>query len=172
MKLIAAAPKDFSAAERKRAIRSVDKNPGQIDKLMKLFLTEHYWTSQRLAGVLEAVGRKNPALLQAYLKQLVARLEASGDADTALKRNIPRILQWMPIPVRLQGRVVNVCFRLLSDPAELVAAKVFSMTVLANIAKAQPDLKSEIRYQIESQYNLSTPAFRSRAKRVIKMLDR
>jgi hypothetical protein len=170
MKMIAGVPKDFSLAQKTRSINAVSKNPRLLSPLVDVFLTAHYRISQRVAGVLEAVAKRDPSLLQPHLKRLLTTLEKR--ADTGLKRNIPRIIQWMHIPVSLQGRMVNVCFDLLADPAELVAPKVFCMTVLANIAKEQPDLKGEIRAQIESQYNLSTPAFRSRAKRVLRMLER
>lgn len=171
MKSIAGVPKDFSLKEKKRAVGFVEKNPGSVNYLIDVFLTTHYRESQKLAGVLEAIGKRNPALIQPHLRKLILMLD-SPKADTALKRNIPRILQWMQISVNLQGRAVNACFRLLSDPTELVAAKVFSMTVLANIAREQPGLANEIRTQIELQYDLSTAAFRSRAKKVIKMLER
>jgi hypothetical protein len=170
MKKIAGVPKDFSAAQKRRAIRAVINDPRLISRLVDVFLTEHYRVSQRVAGVLEGITKMEPSLLQPHLKRLLTTLEKG--ADTGLKRNIPRIVQWMPVPLSLQGRMVNACFELLADPAELVAPKVFCMTVLANIAKEQPDLKGEIRVLIESQYNLSTPAFRSRAKRVLKMLER
>jgi len=171
VKSIAGIPKDFSSNEKRRAIRSVLKNSVMIDDLVGTFLATEYRESQRVAGVLEAVAKRDQTLVQPHLKQLLIALE-SPNASTGLKRNIPRILQWMDIPPRLQGRAVNSCFRLLTDPAELVAAKVFAMTVLANIAHEQPDLKNEIRQHIEAQYHLSTPAFRSRAKKVIKILDR
>ena len=170
MKKIAGIPKDFSVVQKSRSIRAVTKDRSLITPLVDAFLTEHYRVSQRVAGVLEAVAKKDPSVLQPHLKRLLMTLEKG--ADTGLKRNIPRIIQWMPVPVSLQGRMVNVCFDLLADPAELVAPKVFCMTILANIAKVQPDLKGEVRALIESQYNLSTPAFRSRAKRVLKMLER
>jgi hypothetical protein len=171
VKPIQGIPKDFSAREKKRATRWIDKNPAMVGTLLNTFLATEYRESQRLARVLEAVAKRDQNLLQPHLKKLLMTLDSSK-ATTGLKRNIPRIIQWMHIPSKFQGRAVNTFFRLLADPSELVAAKVFSMTVLANIAQEQPDLKNEIRQQIEAQYNLSTAAFRSRARKVIKMLDR
>src|SRR5687767_5269129 len=133
MKKIGFVPKDFTKAEKERCIRAARKNPAVIGELMSVFLTAQYRASQRVAGALEGIARKDPSMLQPHLRILLSTLESPA-ADTALKRNIPRILQWLPIPTKLQGRAVNVCFRLLGDPKELVAPKVFSMTVLANIA--------------------------------------
>jgi hypothetical protein len=171
MKMIAAVPRTFSAAERKRATDFALRNPASVPYLVETFLTEHYRTGQRVASVLETLAKRRPQLIEPHLRRFLIQLD-KPTTGTALKRNIPRILQWMTIPANLQARTVNSCLRLLGDPAELVAAKVFSMTVLANIATEQPDLANEIRAHIEAQYNLSTPAFRSRGKKVLKKLDR
>jgi len=169
--MIPGIPRTFSATERKRATTYVERNPASVAALVDAFLSDHYRVSQRIAAVLETLAKRNQMLILPHLKRLIVQLD-KPETGTALKRNIPRILQWMQIPDNLQAKAVNACLALLADPAELVAAKVFSMTVLANIANGQPDLANEIRAHIESQFNLSTPAFRSRAKKVLKTLDR
>jgi hypothetical protein len=88
-----------------------------------------------------------------------------------MTRNILRLLQVADIPVRFQGRAVNSAMRIMKDPEELVAAKVFGMTLLANIAASHPELKNEVRVVIESQYPYGTAAFRSRARKVLKSLE-
>jgi len=172
MKVIGAIPKSFSVTERKRATNFAERHPATVPSLVDAFLNEDYRASQRIAVVLETLAKRRADLIQPHLKRLLSCLDKPG-TGTALKRNIPRILQWTTIPDKLKAMTVNSCLKLLADPAELVAAKVFSMTVLANIARdGHAALANEIRAHIESQYQLSTPAFRSRAKKVLKTLDR
>ncbi len=61
----------------------------------------------------------------------------------------------------------TVCFDILASCTEPVANKVFSMTVLTNIAKHEPDIKHELKLLIEEQMTYSTAAFKSRAKTVM-----
>ena len=89
----------------------------------------------------------------------------------SVKRNVIRILQFIPIPDTLLGEVASVCFNYLASPNEPIAVRVFSMTVLANIAQKEPGLKNELRLTIERQLEHGSMAFCSRARRVMKMLD-
>ncbi len=81
------------------------------------------------------------------------------------------MLQNIEIPNKLQGLAATVCFQLLASQQEPVAVKVFSMTVLANITKVEPDLKDELRVLINEQMELESAAFKSRGNRILKMLE-
>jgi hypothetical protein len=86
----------------------------------------------------------------------------------ALKRNAVRILQFADIPRGLQGIVANICFELISSPDESIAVRTFSMTVLAKIARKEPELKKELDIAVRQMLPYATPAFRARAKKVLK----
>ena len=64
-----------------------------------------------------------------------------------------------------------ICFSFLQNPKEPIAVRVFSMTVLAQIAKKQPGLKKELTLMIEDQLPYAGPAFRSRARKVLWELN-
>jgi len=86
-----------------------------------------------------------------------------------MQRNILRFLQDIEIPKRFYGIVTDRCFALM-DTKEPIAVRVFSMTVLANIAKQEPDLKKELRIAIEDQLPYASAGFLSRARKVLKGL--
>ena len=86
----------------------------------------------------------------------------------AVKRNVVRILQFVEIPRTLQGIVANLCFELISSTDESIAARTFSMTVLANIAQDEPGLKKELEIIVRQMLPYATPAFRARARMVLK----
>jgi hypothetical protein len=58
------------------------------------------------------------------------------------------------------------------DPKEPIAVRVFSMSVLANITRHEPDLKKELRIIIEDQLPFASAGFRARAKKVLKELEK
>ena len=88
-----------------------------------------------------------------------------------MKRNVVRILQFVDIPRGLQGIVANQCFEFLSSIDEPIAVRTFSMTVLAKIAKDEPDLKKELELIVRQMLPYGTPAFRARAKKVLKLRE-
>ena len=97
---------------------------------------------------------------------LIKQLERD-DAHVAVKRNVARLLQFVEIPKRYQGRVFDACYNLLADPAEPVAVRVFSMTVAAKLAENEPELLDELRLVATKYPQAATAGFRSRARRVL-----
>jgi hypothetical protein len=89
----------------------------------------------------------------------------------ALKRNVVRILQFAEIPRSLRGIAANLCFEFISSIDEPIAVRIFSMTVIANIAKEEPALKKELEIVIKKMLPYATAAFRARAKKVLKNPD-
>ena len=79
-------------------------------------------------------------------------------------------LQFIQIPDKLLGEIATVCFHYLSSPAETIAVRVFSMTVLGNIAQKEPDLKNELELVIAQQVSHGSMGLCSRAKKVLMML--
>ena len=90
----------------------------------------------------------------------------------AVRRNIVRILQFADIPRGLQGTVANLCFELISSFEEPIAVRTFSMTVLAKIAWEEPMLWKELEIVVRQMLPYATPAFRARAKKVLKIPER
>jgi hypothetical protein len=90
---------------------------------------------------------------------------------TAVKRNVLRILQFLPLPEDLHGQLMNICFPLLEDPKEQIAIRVFAMTVLSRLVALYPDIKGELRAIIEDALTHDpSPGFRSRSRIVLKSI--
>jgi len=162
---------EHSRAQSLRIAAWIGHNPVRFDSLMQLFLGDDYRVVQRAAWVVSFVAERYPALLTPHLPAMVASMEQHG-LPVAVKRNVLRVLQYVPVPEPLHGPVMNSCFAFLEDPLEAVAVKAFSMTVLAQLAKAYPDIKNEIRLLIEAELeNNPTPGIRSRARKVLKEIQ-
>ncbi|MCW3465449.1 hypothetical protein [Chitinophaga nivalis] len=170
MELRTAILTEHSRAQSLQIAAWIGNNPQRVDALIQLLLHDEYRVVQRAAWIASFVAEKYPALILPHLPAMVARMEAE-DIPVAVKRNVLRILQFLPVPAALHGAVMNTCFIFLEDPAEAVAVKVFSMTVLANLATTYPEIKNEIRLLITDQLEHNPSAgFRSRAKKVMAMI--
>jgi len=154
-----------------RIIKYIGNDATKFNDLVKLFLNGPYRLAQRASWPLTVCVEKNPELAKPYLKLLLQNLKKEP-LHNAVKRNTVRLLQYVVIPGKLQGLAVDLCFQYLIDPKEPIAVRVFSMTVLANIAEDKPDLKRELLLVLEDQLPYGSAGFISRARRTIKKLNK
>jgi hypothetical protein len=153
-----------------RLAQWVGTDKSRFKELMELFLKGEYRVTQRSAWIVRHCAQQHPHLLAPYLEPMLKRMMEPG-VHVAVKRNVIGILQDIEIPRRLYGKVASLCFGFL-ESNEPIAVRVFSMTVLANIAQHEPDLKKELRLIIEQRMPWEGPAFRARGKKVLKILGK
>lgn len=163
--------KEHSKNNALRIARWVGNSADRFAELMKLFFSADERTVIRCAWILSHCGDRYPKLIVPWISKLVKKA-GEKNAPGAVQRNTVRVLQYIDIPSVHQGRVVNLCFMFLGDPKIPIAVKVFSMTVLANIAQRQPDLKSEIVLAVEQMLPTGSAGIQSRAKKVLKRLSK
>jgi hypothetical protein len=153
-----------------KVVDYVGDNPGLFKALVEVFLEGPYRVTQRAARPVSCCVERNPHLVRPHLKILLNYLKTPGIHD-AVKRNTIRLLQYIEIPKSLHGKVADICFGYFQDLKEPIGIRVFSMTVLGQIARHNPDLKRELFILIEDQLPYASPGFTSRAKKVLKELN-
>lgn len=164
--------REHSRANALRITAWIGSSKERFGQLMQLFLHDEYRVVQRAAHIISYVSEAQPALLAPHLPAMVQRMQDKG-IPVAVKRNVVRVLQYLPIPEALHGEVMDQCFALLADPKENVAVRAFSMTVLGRLALEYPEISNEIKLVIEDELlnGNPSPGFRSRAKKVLKALS-
>jgi hypothetical protein len=162
---------DYSRKHTLEMASAIIADPSQFPMLMSYFLDdarEGYRLPQRAAAVVNEVCEQRPDLLKPYYRKIVLNLR--NDVHDAVKRNTVRLLQFHEIPEDLVGETADRCFEQLHSAKEPIAIKVFSMTVLFNIVKRIPELKSELQYMIEEQMPYGSGGFVSRGRKILKAL--
>ena len=154
-----------------KIVEYVGADQDRFDELVKYFYDEEYRIVQRAAWPLGYCVIKHPALIKKHLNKMVKNLK-NPHLSIAIKRNTVRFLQHITLPKSLHGDLMESCFKFLIDPKETIAVRVFSMSVLANLAKEYPEIKSELRSILDDVRENKTPAFRSRSRKVMKELER
>ena len=144
----------------------VGNDPARFAELMNYLCGPNYRLSQRAGWPVSYCVQRHPELVKPYFNTLIKQLERD-DAHVAVRRNVARLLQFVDIPKRYQGRIFDACYTLLSNPSETIAVRVFSMTVAAKIAKDRPELMAELRLAATQHPQAATAGFRSRARRVL-----
>ena len=166
MNIIQEVLREHSKAMRDRVVRYVGKSPARFAELVSVFLKGPYRVTQRAAWPLSYCVEVHPQLIKPHLRKIILNLKTPG-LHHAVKRNTLRLLLFVDIPKSLQGIVTDFCFNFFSDPNESIAVKVFSMSVLAKIARRQPDIGRELRLVIEDQLPYAGPALLSRARKLV-----
>jgi hypothetical protein len=160
---------EHTKQQKDRIVAYIGSNKDRFALLMDLFLKGEYRITQRAAWPLSYCVREHPALIKPYFKVLLDNLERTG-LHVAVVRNTMRLLQDVDIPKKYQGRVMSTCFDYIQAPGTPIAVKAFSLTVLEHLSASYPDIKPELKMIIEEQWDQAPPAFRSRAKKILKKM--
>lgn len=148
-----------------RIAAEIGDNQAHFDALVALISESEYRVIQRAAWPMWMACDKHPFLIRPHMHALIQKL--FEPAHDALHRNIVRILQDVEIPKEEQGRLAEACFQFLYNMETPIAIKAFSMTVLHNICKEEPDLAPELCMYIEDRMPFESAAFKSRGKKIL-----
>lgn len=163
-KLLAA---EHSKKQCDRIVTFIGNDKDRFAALIKLFFAGEYRITQRAAWPLSYCVRLHPELIRPYFKPLLDNLTKKG-IHVSVTRNTLRLLQDVTIPKKFHGRVMSLCFDFVQSPDTPIAVRAFSLTVLQQLAADYPDIKAELRLVIEEQWAHATPAFRSRARKILE----
>ena len=145
-------------------------SPKHLKELIACFLSNEYRLAQRAAWSVSWAARSKPALIMPYIKDIVAQLQRT-DVHNAVIRNSVRVLEDVDIPEVYHGDVMNACFAFIEKPSTPAAIKAFSLTTLYNLTKYYPEIKQELQLIIQERMDNETAAFKSRAKKILKLLN-
>jgi hypothetical protein len=158
---------EHSKANCNKIVKWVGNSQKRFAELFTLFLNSEYRVNQRAAWPLSNCVIDHPALISPHLSKLVRNLHKPGLHDS-IKRNTVRLLQYIDIPKRFQGEIMDICLRYISSPDQPVAVKAFSLSILQNLSQQYPEIKNEVKLIIEERWPFETAAFHSRAKKFMK----
>ena len=159
--------KEHSKKQCAAIVKWIGSDQKRFDELFELFLNDEYRVVQRAGWPLSYCVEDHPEFIQRHFKKLLKNLNKKGIHE-AVKRNTVRLLQYVDIPEKFHGEVMDVCFRYISSPTEAVAIKAFSLTVLQNLARKYPEIINEIKLVIDERWDYESIAFKTRAKKLLK----
>jgi hypothetical protein len=161
---------EHSKKQTDRIVAWVGGDKERFKGLIDLFFSGEYRITQRAAWPLSYCVRRHPELIAPYYRRLLDNL-GRKDIHVAVIRNTVRLLQDVRIPKRWHGRVMSICFDFVADVQTPIAVKAFALSILSNLSRDYPEIRSELKLMIEEQWEKATPAFRSRAKKILKQME-
>ena len=159
--------KEHSKEQCNKIVQWVGNNEERFNELFHLFITGEYRVAQRAAWPLSYCAITHPEFMKGNFGKLLINLK-KPNLHNSIKRNTVRLLDAIEIPVKYEGRIMEICFTYLESPGEAVAVKAFSIGILGKLAKKYPEIIPEIKLMIEEQLPHQSAAFKSRSKAFMK----
>lgn len=154
-----------------KIVNEILDNPHRMDELIKLFVKGPVQITQRAAWSISVVAEKHPEYLFNYFDLFIELLNTPNKHDS-VNRNIIRAFQFMEIPEKYEGEVLDVVFKLLKSSKEPIAVKAFSMTVIYNLSKKYPDIIPELKASIEALLPNGSAGIKNRGNKILKAISR
>ncbi|MBI2429025.1 MAG: hypothetical protein HYV29_09575 [Ignavibacteriales bacterium] len=170
MNLEAEILKEHSKRQAIKISRWIGGDEVRFAGLMTLFLTGEHHVAQRASWIVSHCADRHPHLIGPWIAKMIKRASEKNVHD-AVKRNVVRVLQFVAIPKKFQGIAADLCFGFLQSVESPIAVKAFSMTVLANIADDEPDLKRELSLVLKEMLPFGSSGIRARAKKILHKIE-
>ena len=140
-----------------------DKN--LIKELIECYFSTDLKVASRASWIAGYAGIANPGLFTPYVSKIINGFDKDLFNDT-LKRNSLRLLMELKISKRFHGKLMNKCFEYLESSDAPPAVKANAMSILDNLSKLYPEIRSELKLIIDSRFSIESPAFKSRAGKI------
>jgi len=150
-------------------ISVVLENPELVTELVNLSVQNNKKVSDRASWVLTNLVDDYPVLIKPFVAILSDRINISY-SDT-IKRNVLRILMCFEIPEESHGKLLDLCFEIMTSPKEKVAAKVNAMQIIFNLSKTYPEIKPEFALIIQEEMPRNSTGFKNRGSKILKKLN-
>lgn len=147
----------------------IGNSPKRFAELMDYVNGPDKLLQQRAAYPMSYAIENNPELIKPHYKTLLD-LVKQDKPHAAIRRNILRALEYVDVPKKWQGLVMDTCFRFITDPKEKPAVKASCITVLGKLARKFPEILPEIKLIVEENWDHESAAFRARAKRELSLI--
>jgi len=134
--------------------------------LMNLLTGAESRLAKHAAWPFSYIAIAHPKLLKPFYSRLFNLLE-KNEIETAIKRNILRAFAKSKTPAKYDSRLLEICYRILNYKHEKPAAKAFSLSVIDEICTRHPALKQEFLETIKLLFDSESPAFKSRARKIL-----
>ena len=162
---------EHTKAQMLKIVAYVGSDKKRFAELMKLMLTDEYRVAQRAAWPVSHCIDTDKALLKPWLGKMIKKL-TEKDIHDAIKRNTLRVLQDVDIPMAYCGALFDICYLYVHSLKEPIAVRAFSLSVLENISKKYPELRTEVVHDAESLLHCGIPALESRSRKIIKAIKK
>jgi hypothetical protein len=152
------------------AVGLIGDNPEIFKKFLDFAMKDKGQYAMRAARVVQLSGNHHPELIRPYLKEIIYKFDSFR--NDGLRRSMLKIFTERSLNLDEEsfGKLVEIGFNCLTDPAEKAAMKMYAMVILRKISQYYPEIKPELIATIEEQIPRSSAAIISVGKQTLTKL--
>ena len=126
------------------AVDVISQKPELFQEAYDLCMAQEGKMAMRAARVVWLVAEQIPELFQPYFEDMVHKL--GGLNHSSVRRCMLKILTVYDFSDKeeMHGLIIEACFKYMNDPAEEVAIRGYSISVLERMQKMYPELTGEL----------------------------
>ena len=156
---------------RQAGVKYILENPSDLEELIDMSFSDFQPEGWRAAWVLADLVKndkqicKKVQLLSSKIIYSFKYFNSSGQIREFLK-----IIQLLKIEEEDMGLLIDMCFNWLLNRKVDQSFRIYSMQIIYDYSKKEPDLLPELKAIIEQEIEYAKPGFRSRANKILKRM--
>jgi len=152
-------------------IEELESDSKLFEDLIKFAFDPDETLSFRASWIMDKAVEKHPDILSQQHIDIISD-QVIGHFNFSVTRACLRLLSREKLTVKNLGRLTNQCFNWLVASSTPIAVKVHAMQLLYRVALLEPDFKNELKLIIEEQLPHGSAGFKSRGKKILKLLEK
>ena len=156
---------------RQAALKYLKERPDKIEALIEMSFSDSQPVGWRSAWVLSDLVKMDLSVrekVQSLSSRIVAsfpRFNSPGQVREFLK-----IIQLINVEDNDMGILIDLCFNWLLDRKSDQSFRVYSMQIIFDYSKKEPDLLPELKAILEQEMEFAKPGFKSRGRKILKKI--
>lgn len=164
---------DRTAPIKAVAYEYVLKYPDQFKHLVEWSFSEEQPVAWRAAWILGHFLRHKPEFIPQMQSSVPRIISAFTNFNSPGQiREYLKIIQLLDVDEEQMGYLLDLCFQWLIDRKSDEAFRIYSMQIIFDYAKKEPDLFPELQAIIEQEMEWAKPGFKSRGKKILKYISK
>jgi len=144
------------------------RQPNRFPELIESLWDDNAVVRMRAADAAEKISQREPNLLVPFKAELLGLAEETDQAE--LRWHLAAMLPRLPLTARERGRAVTTLRNYLEDHSSIV--KTFAIQGLADLAKGNVNLESEMTDLLQQCCRTGTPAMKARSRRLLRQFEK
>ena len=154
----------------KELAKTLYRSPTDIQLLFELNEHKNNRIAWRSAYLIDLAHDIDSSILDNYLEQIIERTPRLS--NQSIKRHYLRILSQHNLSDIADGKLLDCCFEWLQTQETAIAVKAHCMTIIYELSKPYPELKTELMAVLENLLPYGSKGEVNRAKKILALLKK
>ena len=151
-------------------VDGIGRDQQKFDEVMHIAKVAPSPVNWRAARAADLSCTKYPELFHPWLGTIVDKLEFT-EHDSVLRSHLRILIRYTKeMDEEQMGKTFDFAFETLFNENKAVALRYYSMEILVNIVKREPELKDEVKMALEDLLSHSNRTFKNAIRRIMKKL--